>query len=853
MPEHPILIFPTAVIEERSKEQGGGAAITRPTPAQQHTRLRARLRRIVDGFAGIQADERGLDPERVVVFETVGSVTDVARRASEIPGLEWLDEIDVDDIEPIGGFEDEADAERRLPARIFAVMTNQRAIRDLLGLWNSWRTEWVDRAPRGFGAFKDLFKNLTDIRHWGPKDRVQDTLLPWLSQLELQPDRMLSLEAELWYRRNETRQDSSEEEVVRLVESVGGRWVSGCVIPEIRYHALLLEAPAEAVHDIARQIAESEYGELVRCEDVMFLRPAAQTVTAATVEEGEPGEVPPGGEISEDAPTVALLDGLPLARHIALDGRLVIDDPDDYSASYQPGQQRHGTAMASLIVHGDLEGGTSIPLSRPIYTRPVLKPIELADGRSVERFPEDRLFLDVIHRAVRRIAEGDGEEDAVAPSVRIINLSLGNPWQPFDRNVSPLAKLLDWLSWEYDILFIVAAGNQAQPIVLGVGDEAYAAMDDDRASEAVLRAMGTDQLHRRLFSPAESTNALTVGALHADLCTELPAGIAEDVLRGRRISSPIGTVASGFRRAVKPDILMPGGRQLYNRQIGAGNDEVVFEVAPSKIKPGNKVATPGARPGDLGRYWYERGTSNATALATRWAAMILDQLFGLRDEPGGDALRDELLHVATKALLAHGAAWGNIRERIEAIARDGAEWQEERRLVARFLGYGSADLERSTIANDQRVLLLGSNQIADGEGHIYSLPLPPSLSGQKNRRRLTVTLAWMTPINPLHRDYRLAALFAKASAGGVFDKTSEVHEQLAKTGTLQHQIYESDRAVPIDGNTTIELKVNCRAAAGSLEYYVPYGLAVTLEVTDPIEADIHNEIREALRARARVR
>jgi len=51
----------------------------------------------------------------------------------------------------------------------------------------------------------------------------------------------------------------------------------------------------------------------------------------------------------------ALFDGLPLAGHNFLAGRLEIDDPDDFSSKYGlAAEQRHGTAMASLILHGDL-------------------------------------------------------------------------------------------------------------------------------------------------------------------------------------------------------------------------------------------------------------------------------------------------------------------------------------------------------------------------------------------------------------------------------------------------------------------------------------------------------------------
>jgi hypothetical protein len=53
-------------------------------------------------------------------------------------------------------------------------------------------------------------------------------------------------------------------------------------------------------------------------------------------------------------PVAALLDGFPVAKHAKLSGRLTIDDPDDFQAMYgQASERRHGTAMASIILHGD--------------------------------------------------------------------------------------------------------------------------------------------------------------------------------------------------------------------------------------------------------------------------------------------------------------------------------------------------------------------------------------------------------------------------------------------------------------------------------------------------------------------
>jgi hypothetical protein len=87
-------------------------------------------------------------------------------------------------------------------------------------------------------------------------------------------------------------------------------------------------------------------------------------------------------------PVVALLDGVPLSNHEALRGRLIIDDPDEFDSLYRsPQEHMHGTAMASLILHGDLNNPEEGSLFRPLYVRPVMAPErEQRSGRDRNKF-----------------------------------------------------------------------------------------------------------------------------------------------------------------------------------------------------------------------------------------------------------------------------------------------------------------------------------------------------------------------------------------------------------------------------------------------------------------------------------
>jgi len=90
--------------------------------------------------------------------------------------------------------------------------------------------------------------------------------------------------------------------------------------------------------------------------------------------------------------------------------------------------------------------------------------------------------------------------------------------RPFARLMSPLARLLDFLSARHNVLFLVSAGNVTAPLDISDfatwGDFENAAPAD--REHAVLAALNAAKHERTLLSPAESLNALTVGAHHHD-------------------------------------------------------------------------------------------------------------------------------------------------------------------------------------------------------------------------------------------------------------------------------------------------------------------------------------------------
>ena len=113
----------------------------------------------------------------------------------------------------------------------------------------------------------------------------------------------------------------------------------------------------------------------------------------------------------------------------------------------------------------------------------------------------------------------------MASNVRIINLSIGIRYREFYNIISPLARLLDWLSYKYRVLFIVSAGNHPEAIDTGLDFNDFKKLSDEDKDAIIIKFIDQDIRNRRLLSPAESMNALTVGATFTDNNDENPIEI----------------------------------------------------------------------------------------------------------------------------------------------------------------------------------------------------------------------------------------------------------------------------------------------------------------------------------------
>jgi len=632
-----------------------------------------------------------------------------------------------------------------------------------------------------------------------------------------------------------------------LISNAGGRVLTRAEIGDIGYHALLADIPVQQVSTILRDGASAV--DLLNADEIMFVSPYTPMSVAGPGGNPTSNAAMAGTERVEGLPRIALLDGLPFANHDTLAGRLVIDDPDDLGATYPVAARHHGTAMASLIIHGDLSRPGE-PLRRPLYVRPILQPHPIFAGREIVL--ENHLLTDLLHRALRRIVEGDGTQLAAAPSVRIVNLSIGAESRALVRRMSPLGRLLDWLAVKYNLLFVVSAGNHFQSPVTISAQSAGSA--ETAAVEAVKAVRETSRL-RGILPPGDALNALTVGATHADDGADqaLPDSVWD--LLGPGSPALYGAVGPGVGRSIKPDIYHAGGRALYERPVVAdgATGEVALTLARTGLSgPGMQVAAPKSG-GFTDATVFTHGTSNAAALVTREADVVFDALEVGSVDVEDFAFPDALYHpVLAKALLVHTSTWGDQ----EPYLRDlfALDPSKARRELTALLGYGALRRERIAGAATNRAVLIAGGSIGRDEQHTYNFPLPGSLRAKAEWHRFTVTLAFFAPTVRQLTKYRGAKVFFERlddnDTGG---SRIDAEHNAVRRGSVQHEVIDGARAMVFGEGDTLPIHVECMDDAQRLRAgeTIRYGLVVSIETEITTSATIHDEVRADLQARAR--
>lgn len=768
-----ILVFKNGEVNQIESKSAFPGSLHHPTRDEQAQRMGPR-------FAALQAateknqftfqqEAENIDPEYVLVFEVAGEV-DGFVKAAQRAGMEWLGSEDNYEDPDEFFYEPNKDgkpSERKITGKFYLTMTNTKSRQQLLSLWKIY-TDNKDKFPKGCAPFREVFNYLRDVRLWNEKNRFEDTgMKTYLNRLLESNVNNVRFEIELWYRNDEKQRTKARNSIQKIIEQYGGSLIRESIRGEIGYHGIICEFPSEGVRNMLQNPDQS----LVNADQIMWMRPSAQIAAPLDLEEiveTVHNETP----LPEEDPVIALIDGLPLQNHALLQERLIIDDPDGYEENYIVNSRKHATSMASLIIYGSLDNPYP-PLTSKLYVRPILKP----NSEGNETIPDDVLFTDALYEAISSIGNS---------SIRIVNLSIGNLYRPFLYTMSPEAKMLDYLSEKYGLLIIVSAGNIPQDIELDMNFGDLHNISEREKAKAVYDYIWNNQVDMRILSPSESINAVTVGATNNDYSQkQLPAYRLEPVMRN--YPALYSCFGGGYGRSIKPDCIFMGGRSFYN-VLGTDN-------MPARLRYCYKTETsgPGLRvaiPSDgLTGEGYSHGTSDAAALTSRLCAELLKTL---RHIPGLN-MPPEFEGTALKAMLIHCCSWKEIgKDLMDNYVPD--EPRKKRYNALKWIGYGYPDVNISTICTDQRATLIGYGKLTQGMKTDVRFPLPDCLISQVVNKRLTITLAWMSPISPRNRNYKLAKLsFTPENLKDVASTRTDADSKASIRGTVQHEVIEGKK------------------------------------------------------------
>ena len=748
MPDRPLILFPSPEKADREHKPSVFTKTVKPSFGRQFARLQPSFNLLKSAFEQkalkIQQSPTGMNPEFALVFEIIGSVDSFYTAVKRADGLEWVFDSETDPFDPDNDFYqvDKDTGERvddALNGKLYCIMSNQQAMAQLLSLWQRYQNGETNVFKWGFAGLRDVFTHIKNIRRWDASDRIAEThaLDYWRESLEFDGDSPVPFEIELFFRSDVIKRSNSAETIRREIQSLGGRIIQECVIGEIFYHGLLVELPRTSIEGLVNRYEEIE---LSQVDDIMFFRPVCQSVFVSATDSEictstEETPLPTGDAV------VAVFDGMPMQNHRLLRGRVIIDDPDDYATGYESKYRVHGTSMVSLAIYGDIKRNEP-PISSPVYVRPILRPKQSGFDKITECVPDNSMFIDVLHRAVKRMMEGDGQGSATAPNTKVINLSIGDPVRQLATTMSPTARLLDFLAYKYNILFIISAGNH--PEIVSFVDKPFdelKALNMSQRSNIFGETIKANQRNLKILAPAESLNGLTIGALYDDFTN------ANETTRfiwavDRGLPSPISAIGKGYRSVITPDLFYYGGREFIRGRLDGKIDWV-----ESLREPGCLSAAPyGA--GDSDGCAFSFGTSDAAAQITHEAAKCHDVLNQVFLDETGSSMPVDATAILLKTMLTHGASWELIADKLALTMGDSPKQ------LSKWLGNGVPNISRVIECTKERITLIGLGALKKDEGDIFRLPLPVDFSSRLMKRKLTVTLSYLSPVTPNKQAYR---------------------------------------------------------------------------------------------------
>ncbi len=382
----------------------------------------------------------------------------------------------------------------------------------------------------------------------------------------------------------------------------------------------------------------------------------------------------------------------------------------------------HGTAVAGIALYGDLEACSDSHYWQPqfwLYNGKVM----YRDEQTNETRFDEKTIEATLTEAVEYFAGELG--------CRIFNISLGNTNAPYDgKHIRGIAYVLDRLAREYDILFIVSAGNfsgsENPPVPVASWRDEYPEYLMDNANI--------------IIDPATALNVITVGSLakhnqhtneqrYPEISALSPSN--EDQ------PSPFTRHGPSVGKALKPELVATGGNRA------------------SPLRQADRQWNPDER--GMGvltlNHQFVGGTLFKEIAGTSFSAPYITHLAGrlLNEYPQASAnlLRAMLINHANLP----EACSNTFSEQWKESYKDNTG-TKNRELAREVAGYGKIDEDSLYRSSESVVVLMAEDSIENNTHQFYELPLPESfLRTNRASRELRVTLAYSPPVRTTRLEY----------------------------------------------------------------------------------------------------
>lgn len=590
-----------------------------------------------------------------------------------------------------------------------------------------------------------FFDAINDVRPLAPQDRVTHELA---SAIRESGSDVLRIDIECWHPGTADHAREWLSEVGDGIEAAEGRVVDTLI--NDRAGLVLMRAYVQA----SRIMAVAELDAIARMD--VLPQPALPMPRLYSLSAAELPEV----QVPDAASAiVGLVDSGVASGHPLIGPAVLASDAISRGIDEDQDQHGHGTMVASLLLHGNVEDAIApgLPL------RPICRVVSARVLDANNEFPMDDLWENDLREAITWCA-GQG--------ARIINLSIGDSRSPFSppRQMSA-ASVVDALARELDLVVVVAAGNSRPADYLAEISEASAleypkALLDDEATG--------------LLDPGTSLLSLTAGGL-----TDAAASGAyssQETLRRQPMGSPgwpspITRKGPGPGQAVKPEVSESAGTLGIEEGILVSNDAELGVVGAS-AEAGRLLS-------------WSVGTSYAVPLVSRVAAAVVTKFPTFSAE-----LIRSLVLVSTKRQ-PFAESW----EGSDSVRREA-----ERVLV----GYGRPSIARAIESTSHRAILVAEDSIPVNGVHIYEIPVPSSFKTPGGKRGLDVALAYSPPTRVRRLDYMASRMEFHLVKGIPLDEVEDVFMRVSEEEEDDNDEEEEVPSVSGLGSNLVKLEPTTR-------------------------------------------